>query len=144
MSRWKKHERVSELAAAMCRGVATDEEIRELDAILASDDAACEFYVDFLGLEAELTWSLAAEERGESLHEQLQAPADTSEIGGQSEADDAVKCVHTEPAHRSPLTPHPSHSSRRNLGYGMIAGVIFLAGLFTWAATTYLPGIAKH
>ena len=80
MSRWTDHERLAQLAGAMCGQTISPGEVEELDAILRADDAACEFYVDLLGLEAELPWTIGAMQDGRVLHARLPvAPPETND-----------------------------------------------------------------
>ncbi|MCG8583856.1 MAG: FecR family protein [Pirellulales bacterium] len=129
------HDRLHELLAQIGTAELSSEQRAELVELLCDDPDAQDEFVKCVSIHAWLQWRSASNE----------LPHGEDDRNSESDQPSAgAKTTRLSTAHLSPLTPHPSHSSRRNLGYGMIAGVIFLAGLFTWAATTYLPGIAKH
>jgi hypothetical protein len=54
--------RIWTLANAVCEGTITEQELRELELLLETDDSARDFYIDFLKINAELSWLVSAKQ----------------------------------------------------------------------------------
>lgn len=59
--------RIWQLANSVCEGTITEQEFYELEELLESDREAKEFYIDYLNLNAELSWMMGCKCQGEEL-----------------------------------------------------------------------------
>jgi hypothetical protein len=54
--------RIWTLANAVCEGTISEQELRELESLLETDASARDFYIDFLKINAELSWLVSAKQ----------------------------------------------------------------------------------
>ena len=139
-------ERLDELLAAFAEEGLSAEQEKQLAALLKDDPAAREQFASYVAVHAWLEW-----DQSEPAEFALPAQASPAHVPSRTEAakreDDETPAEETAESSSSPVTPQRSRSTwgyyltQHNMGVGMAAGLLFVVGLLTWAAVTYLPDL---